>query len=89
LFISFSIEYLTSTYLNLASALLNHLLSVSHAEDVEEGDKIHIMDTNIAGYLVVTKVDTEKGTLTVLSPQPKPLPHYVFLASDVQFLDLK
>jgi hypothetical protein len=31
----------------------------------------------------------DKGTLTVLSPQPRPLPHNIFLASDVQFVDLK
>lgn len=31
----------------------------------------------------------EKGTLTVLSPQPKPLPKCVLLKSDVQFVDLK
>jgi len=31
----------------------------------------------------------EKGTFTVLSPQPKPLPKNYLLASDVQFVDLK
>jgi len=36
-----------------------------------------------------TNVDIDKGTLTVLSPQPKPLPKTILLASDVQFVDLK
>jgi len=31
----------------------------------------------------------EKQTLTVLSPQPRPLPRTFLLASDVQFVDFK
>ncbi len=44
-----------SWYLNLkATALVNHLLSVSHAEDSEDdSDRTHLMETNIAGFLVV------------------------------------
>jgi len=73
-----------------STALVNHLLSVNNADDLEDdSDKTHLMETNLAGYLVVTKVDMEKGTFTVLSPQPKPLPKNYLLASDVQFVDLK
>lgn len=31
----------------------------------------------------------EKNTITVLSPQPKPLSRGILLASDIQFVDLK
>ena len=38
----------------LASALVNHLLSVSNATDIEDDlDKTYLIETNIAGYLVV------------------------------------
>lgn len=38
----------------LASALVNHLLSVSHADDEgDEGDRTNLLETNIAGYLNV------------------------------------
>lgn len=73
-----------------STALVNHLLAVNAYEETEDdADKINLMETNLWGYLVVTKVDMEKGTLTVLSPQPKPLPNTYLLASDVQFVDLK
>lgn len=37
-----------------ASALKNHLLSVSNADDADdESDRTHLMETNIAGFLVV------------------------------------
>ncbi|CAF0776828.1 unnamed protein product [Brachionus calyciflorus] len=71
------------------SQLINHLLAVSYADDVDGDDKSSIIETNIAGFLVVTKVDQEKGTFTVLSPQPKPLPSNVLLVSEIQFVDLK
>ena len=38
----------------IATALVNHLMSVSHADDAEdESDRTHLMETNIAGFLVV------------------------------------
>ena len=38
----------------IASALVNHLLSVSQSDDTDEdADKTHLIETNIAGYLVV------------------------------------
>jgi hypothetical protein len=44
-----------------SSALVNHLLSVNAAdEDPEDVDKTGLMETNLLGYLVVTKVDMEK-----------------------------
>lgn len=38
----------------LATALVNHLLSVSNANEIEDDmDKTYLIETNIAGYLVV------------------------------------
>lgn len=34
-----------------------------------------------------TNVDVERQIITVLSPQPRPLPNTVFLLSEVQFMD--
>ncbi|KAL1115892.1 hypothetical protein AAG570_006181 [Ranatra chinensis] len=63
--------------------LLHHLLAVSFANSGEED----VIQTNIAGYICVTNVDVENQTLTVLSPQPRPLPDTVLVLSDVQFMD--
>jgi len=42
------------SFFYLASALKNHLLSVSNADDADdESDRTHLMETNIAGFLVV------------------------------------
>jgi polyribonucleotide 5'-hydroxyl-kinase len=76
--------------INPSTALLNHLLSVSHLEKIDnDSDKSLLMETNIAGYLVVTRVDMDKGMITVLSPQPKSLLKKIFLVSEVQFFDFK
>lgn len=34
-----------------------------------------------------TNVDTSRQMLTLLSPQPKPLPETIYLMSDIQFMD--
>ena len=40
--------------LKIATALVNHLLSVSNANEIEDDlDKTYLIETNIAGYLVV------------------------------------
>lgn len=45
-------------------------------------------ETNIQGVICISDIDVDRGMLTILSPQPKPLPlDYVFLTSDVQFID--
>lgn len=38
-------------------------------------------------YFIRTNVDTERQILTILSPQPKPLPDACLILSDVQFVD--
>jgi polyribonucleotide 5'-hydroxyl-kinase len=63
--------------------LLHHLLSVSFASTGEED----IIQTNVAGFICVTAVDIDRQLLTVLSPQPRPLPKTVLLVSEVQFMD--
>jgi len=63
----------------------HQLLSISFAS---VADKALASETNIQGIICVTETDVDRGMLTVLSPQPKPLPlDYVILTSDVQFLD--
>lgn len=38
----------------LATALVNHILSVNYADDLEDdSDKTSLMETNLCGYLVV------------------------------------
>ena len=34
-----------------------------------------------------TNVDMERQSMTVLSPQPRPLPKTLLLLSDIQFMD--
>lgn len=34
-----------------------------------------------------TNVDIERQTITLLSPQPKPLPNSVLILSELQFMD--
>uniref|UniRef100_A0A182M913 Protein CLP1 homolog n=1 Tax=Anopheles culicifacies TaxID=139723 RepID=A0A182M913_9DIPT len=63
--------------------LLHHILAVSFAESTEE----NVIQTNVAGFICVTNVNMEKQILTVLSPQPRPLPQTILLVSDLQFMD--
>jgi len=64
-------------------ALLHHILSVSFAASPEDD----ILQTNIAGFICVTAVDMERQVMTVLSPQPRPLPRSILILSEVQFMD--
>jgi polyribonucleotide 5'-hydroxyl-kinase len=62
--------------------LLNHLLAVSFA--TTDAD---LIISNIAGHVVVTDINMEEQKMTVLAPQPRPLPNTLLLLSDVQFVD--
>jgi len=62
--------------------LLNHLLAVSFATEPTDA-----IISNIAGFVVVTDVNTAQQKLTVLAPQPAPLPNTLLLVSDIQFVD--
>ncbi|KAL1513262.1 hypothetical protein ABEB36_002691 [Hypothenemus hampei] len=63
--------------------ILHHLLAVSFAEKEDED----IIYSHVAGFVCVSNVDTERQTITLLSPQPKPLPNNVLVLSDLQFMD--
>ncbi|KAJ6641427.1 Protein CLP1 like [Pseudolycoriella hygida] len=63
-------------------ALLHHILAV-----LAEGSLDDIIRTNVLGFICVTNVDNERQTLTVLSPQPRPLPNTILLLSEIQFMD--
>ncbi|XP_041029913.1 polyribonucleotide 5'-hydroxyl-kinase Clp1 [Carcharodon carcharias] len=65
--------------------LVHHLLSVSTADSPEE----NLIETSVAGFIVVTSVDVERQLFTVLSPAPRPLPKSILLIMDIRFMDLK
>ena len=62
--------------------LLNHLLAVSFTSVPEQ-----LIMTNVAGFVLVTEVNSEEQRITLLSPQPKPLPDTCFLLSDIVYVD--
>ncbi|CAO1407934.1 unnamed protein product [Diamesa serratosioi] len=64
-------------------ALLHHLLAVSYAETIDQD----VLKKNVYGFVCVTNVDVDRQTITVLSPQPRPLPNTVLLLSELQFMD--
>lgn len=63
--------------------IIYHILSMSMAESLDEV----LTETNVGGFLVVTKVDTTKRVLEVLSPAPKPLPRSYFLMMDIRYVE--
>ena len=62
--------------------LKNRLLAASFANTTED-----LIITNVAGFVLVTDVNKEQQKVTVLSPQPKPLPDTYFILSDIQYVD--
>ena len=62
--------------------LLNRVLSVSFAQSEKD-----LIMSNVAGFVVVTDVNVKEEKLTVLSPQPRPLPNTFLLLSEVQYCD--
>lgn len=66
--------------------LVKHQLLAMSTCSVAE--KHHAVESNIQGLICITDIDPESGMVTVLSPQPRPLPtDCVFLTSEVQFMD--
>ena len=64
--------------------ILNHILSLTNTSDLNE-----IIKSNVKGFICVTNVDTDRQTITVISPQPRdklPLTP-IFLLSKIQYLD--
>jgi len=62
--------------------LLNRVLAVSFTSTTED-----VIITNVAGFIVVTDVKPDEQKLTVLSPQPRPLPDTLLLLSEIQYVD--
>lgn len=70
------------------SSIVNHILALSFAEQDQDLDKV--ITTNIVGFVAVTQVNSERQMVTLLSPQPRnQLKNFIFILSDVQFVDLE
>ena len=63
--------------------LQNHVLAVTYAKDKDK-----LLETNVAGFIVVTEVNMKESKISVLSPQDKPLPKdTLLLLSDIKYID--
>nr|XP_006825168.1 PREDICTED: polyribonucleotide 5'-hydroxyl-kinase Clp1-like [Saccoglossus kowalevskii] len=71
---------------NPSPELVHHVLGLSSASSAEDDD---IVGSNMLGFIVITNVDMERKTFTVLSPAPRPLPSKICVLSSVRFMDLK
>jgi len=69
---------------NPSRELLHCVCSVSTAESEQE-----VVTSNVAGFVVITNVDLDSRTYTILSPAPRPLPFKILLRSSIKFMDLK
>lgn len=71
-----------------SSSIDHHIFSILSLQDNQELDSL--ITTNILGFVAVSNVNMERQIVTLLSPQPKPLPkNSVFILSEVQFVDLE
>ena len=59
--------------------LTHSVLAVSHAKDPED-----ILSSNVAGFIHVTEVDVQRGSMTYLSPSPTALPSNILVAGTVK-----
>ncbi|CAK9289843.1 unnamed protein product, partial [Gordionus sp. m RMFG-2023] len=64
--------------------LLHHIASLSMAQTDSEED---ILNANVAGFICITDIKMDKETMTILSPQSRPLPYNTLLLSQIQFID--
>ena len=59
------------------------MLAVTYAKDKDK-----LLETNVAGFIVVTEVNMKESKISVLSPQDKPLPKdTLLLLSDIKYID--
>jgi len=63
--------------------VVNKLFSLSLATSADQ-----VVNTNVAGFVIITSVDLDRGTMKVLSPSPRPLPKGILLQTDIHVLDL-
>jgi polyribonucleotide 5'-hydroxyl-kinase len=67
-----------------SESIVHHVLSVSMAGSLEDD----VVQTNVAGFIVITAVDAERQMFTVLSPAPRPLPNNILLLmDDISYLE--
>lgn len=76
---------MTAVPITPGKQLLHSLCAVS-AADTPEDD---LTKCNVVGFIIITNVDLETQTFTVLSPAPRPLPKEYIIVSDIKFMDLK
>lgn len=69
--------------LSPSPGIQHHLFAVSMCESMEED----VLRSNVAGFVCVTEVKMGERKLTLLSPQPYPLPRNILVHSDVVFMD--
>lgn len=51
-------------------------------------DRANALQYSVQGFICITNIDFERSMLTVLSPQPRPLPtEFVYFSTDIQYLD--
>ncbi|KAF7638856.1 hypothetical protein Mgra_00001665 [Meloidogyne graminicola] len=67
------------------SELLNHIIALM-PDDSTKKDQSLIQKPCI-GFLVITGIDINKKTITLLSPQPYPLPSKIALLTQITFID--
>ena len=66
--------------------LLNHVLSIINApDDREEQFENSFLKANILGYLVITEIDTDKGSMVVMSSLAELPPKCALLVSNFKF----
>jgi polyribonucleotide 5'-hydroxyl-kinase len=63
--------------------LINHLLSINHAQSLNE----NLIETNVCGFVLVKNVNLEKGTITIKSPESYPLPGRYFVQTNIRYMD--
>ncbi|GBM49859.1 Polyribonucleotide 5'-hydroxyl-kinase Clp1 [Araneus ventricosus] len=64
----------------LGSKLVDQILGLSCADEFQED----IMYMPVIGFICIINVNLETGTITVLSPQPGPLPKKILLKGDTR-----
>ncbi|ESN90688.1 hypothetical protein HELRODRAFT_70975 [Helobdella robusta] len=71
------------TPVSVSGSLENCVLSTSFASTRDE-----IMKNNVSGFVAVLKVDTQKQTMTILSPEPRPFSWNILLLMDIKFSEI-
>ena len=63
---------------NIFKTLKNRVIALSFAKNSED-----LTQSNVAGFVCVTECNAD--SLTILSPQPEPLPDCLFLVTEIDF----